>query len=121
MDHGFAKIFGIGLSTFLALRNGACGSVVFDNAAVIYGDISDALFEIADWVAAGFHDIAYQPISFDNGPFGIVDETSLIGVPRLCKAIALLRLERMNSKLLDPLLAAQEFLFSVALATLLLE
>jgi hypothetical protein len=121
INHGFAEIFGAGFSALLPLRNGACRTVVFDNAAVSNGDVSDALFEITDWIAARLHDLSYQPIGLDDSSSGIIDESRLIGVPRLCEAIALLRFERVNVQLLDALLSPQEFLFGATLATLFFE
>jgi len=121
IDHRFAKILGAGFPSLLALCNVTRRTVVFDYSAIIDRDVSHALFDIPDWIATRFHDLSYQPIGLHDGALGIMDESGLIGMPRLGKPIALMRLERANSELLSPLLAPYEFLFSAALAALLSE
>jgi len=81
VDHGVAHVFGGGFVAAEAKGYVVGGAVVFDDAGMFDGDVGGALVEVGDGIAAGVHERGDQFIGFDDGAFGVVDETRLDGLP----------------------------------------
>ena len=82
------KVLGAGLPLLAAHRDLVRGAIVADYVRMIDRKILGAVLKLRHRIAAGFHDLGYKPIRLNYGPFRVVDESSLVGVPRLCEAIA---------------------------------
>src|SRR5262245_14443911 len=79
VDHRLAEV--LGTDSRVLGGNSMRGSVVIDHLRMLYGDISGALLEILDRVAAFAHHRADQPVSGSGGLGGLVDELCLGPAP----------------------------------------
>ncbi|PYM19957.1 MAG: hypothetical protein DMD81_02725 [Candidatus Rokuibacteriota bacterium] len=76
MFHGLPQVFGLGGSFRVDHGDPVRRAIVMDHAGVIHGDVRDALLEVADGIAARFHQVAHEMIGFTRS------ERTTIGVER---------------------------------------
>src|SRR5690349_7271432 len=108
MDHRLAKILGTRLPSLMANGDVVRLVVVLDDHGMIDGDVAGALVEIAHRITARLHDVAEERVGKGDRARRIVHETRLDIVPAMDELAALVRIERPDVELFDPLLAFGE-------------
>ena len=81
MDHRLTEIFSARLTLLVPHGDGAAGPIVLDHRPVIDRQIFELPCRILDGIAARPHHLTNQPIGFEHGGSGIVDEARLHVLP----------------------------------------
>ncbi len=81
MNHRAAKFFSSGLTAGPAQGDIVCSPVVLRDDGMVDGDVCGSLLEVADRIAASYHDIAEEVIGFSDCSSGRVDEAGLNAAP----------------------------------------
>jgi hypothetical protein len=113
VNHAPAQVLGGGL--FLRLANGdfvSC-SVLFDNPAVVDGNLRGAIIEIGGRIASSRHHGSQELIRFHERTGRIVHEFRLDRAPRLLKPVAICRGKRPQVITLYPLFNLLELILSL--------
>src|SRR5580704_15111552 len=103
MDERLPKIFGRRFAATLPACDVARGAIVSDNLWVIDGNVSRALVEISQGIAARCHDFTDQPIGLGDSLLWSVHEASLEFAPGLREPRGVGGAESPNLQTLDPL------------------
>ena len=90
------------------------GEVVFGDITMIDGQIGVAVFEIADRVTAGVHNIGQQSIGAAYRLDGTIDEQRLGFIPIVCIAVTLGSSERAYLEFRHPFPAFNQIVFGSA-------
>lgn len=108
MDHRLAQVLGVGLAAGVTQRHFVGDAIVGDQLRVLDGQVVRPLFEVADRIAAGAHDLAEQVVGVADRRARIVDELGLHPAPAAGEPCGFFTGQRANVKSLDALLAALE-------------
>src|SRR3954447_3192418 len=96
MNNRLPEIFGAGSPTLVRDRNRASGTIILHHDWMVDRDVSGALLEIANRIAARPHDLIDKPISIFNRLRRRIDEARLSRSPCFDETFTVCRSDRMN-------------------------